>query len=53
MKNGRPVIDPSEACGYYMPLAKEPCARTPGHTSDHATRYALDNAMASKRKAAA
>lgn len=26
-----------------MPQAKEPCARRPGHTTEHRTRYALDN----------
>lgn len=47
------------ACGAWMPIAKERCARTVGHGgekgySGHRTRYALDNAryMATGRRVA-
>lgn len=32
------------ACGALMPLARERCARRPGHTTEHRSRYALENA---------
>lgn len=31
-------------CGAWMPYARERCARGPGHTTEHRTRYSLDNA---------
>ena len=31
-------------CGYPMPNAHEPCARAKGHTTEHRTRWAMDNA---------
>lgn len=31
-------------CGAWMPYARERCARRPRHTTEHRTRYALDNA---------
>lgn len=30
-------------CGAVMRYAGERCARRPGHTTEHRTRYALDN----------
>lgn len=31
-------------CGAFMPYARERCARKPGHTTEHRTAYALENA---------
>ena len=37
-------------CGHWMPQARERCARRPEHHQYHASRYALDNAAAGRRK---
>lgn len=42
-----PVHEPERrrpTCGFWMPNAKEPCARKPGHGYEHRTRYAMENA---------
>jgi hypothetical protein len=36
------------ACGALMPLALERCARRPGHTTPHRSRYAMDNECRAK-----
>lgn len=33
-------------CGAWMPYNRERCARGPGHTTPHRSRYAMDNALA-------
>ena len=56
-RNGKAHACPMErpVCGGWMPVAKERCARPPGHTTEHRTRYAMDNAyyMKTGRKRAA
>lgn len=37
-------------CGAWMPQARDRCARAAGHAANHASRYALDNAAAARRK---
>ena len=43
---GRPHVCPEEriACGAMMPQARMRCARLPGHTTEHRSSYALENA---------
>jgi hypothetical protein len=40
-------------CNAVMRWAGERCARRPGHTTEHRTRYALDNALRMKTGRAA
>ena len=40
-------------CGVVMAITKEPCARQPGHTTEHRSRYAMDNALEMKTGRAA
>lgn len=35
-------------CGAPLPIAGEPCARRAGHTTDHRSRYAMNNAYRAK-----
>jgi len=39
-----------DTCGTWMPKAKAPCARRPGHTTEHRSPYALDNLLARRRR---
>jgi len=38
-----------DTCGVWMPKAKAPCARRPGHTTEHRSPYALDNQLEARR----
>ena len=46
---GRRHVCPKR-CGYWMPQARERCARRPGHHQYHASRDAVDNAAGARRK---
>lgn len=39
----------AEVCGAWMPLAKERCARAPGHLGSHRSRYVMDSEARMRR----
>jgi hypothetical protein len=44
VKAAHRCADNRPTCGAWMPYARERCARGPNHTTEHRTRYSLDNA---------